>query len=178
MRKLTLLIFMATSFFASAKEEWIPAPNYSWEQGGTVMMISLNEEEQTGRFFVAQAKHNLNGKLGLFFTLVDTSRDTCNYRELKDVNNTNQHILEGTRIQKFNGQPIRMLGFCVKENDVDYAYIYLTPETERGKRYVTNSFIKSNSVLVESDNAEGFDKITVTALGFSKYWNSANIEPL
>ncbi|RPB42036.1 hypothetical protein CYQ91_06870 [Vibrio diabolicus] len=71
-----------------------------------------------------------------------------------------------------------MLGFCVKENDVDYAYIYLTPETERGKRYVTNSFIKSNSVLVESDNAEGFDKITVTALGFSKYWNSVNIEPL
>ncbi|MCR9472253.1 hypothetical protein NB502_10375 [Vibrio diabolicus] len=178
MQKLTLFLLIATSFFASAKDEWISAPDASWEQNGAVLMASLYEGDKSGRLFIAQAKHNMNGELSMFFTYVDTSRNTCNYRELKDTNNTNQHILEGTRIQKFNGQPIRMLGFCVKEDDEDFAYIYLTPDTERGKRYVINSFIKSNRVLVESDIAEGFDKITVTALGFSKYWNSANIEPL
>ncbi|MCS0341757.1 hypothetical protein [Vibrio diabolicus] len=178
MRILTLFLLIATSFFASAKEEWIPVPSYTWEQDGTVMMASLNEDGELGRFFAVQAQRNLNGKLSMYFNLGDTSRDTCNYRKSKDINNTNQHKLEGVAIQNFNGQPIKMNGFCVKESEDAYAYLYLTPNSDAGKSFVINAFTKNNSVLVETDFIDGFKTVSFTALGFSKFWNKENVEAL
>ncbi|EGQ8035511.1 hypothetical protein AB3A93_003828 [Vibrio parahaemolyticus] len=178
MRKLTLFLLIATSFFASSQEEWTQVPSHSWQQDGTVMMVSLNEEDETGRFLVAQAQRNLNGKLSMYFNLIDTSRDTCNYRKSNDINNTNQHKIEGVIIQKFNGQPIKMNGFCVKESKDAHAYIYLTPESDLGKTFVVNVFTKNNNVLVETDFIDGFEKVSFTALGFSKFWNKENVEAL
>ncbi|EJU9970005.1 MULTISPECIES: hypothetical protein [Vibrio harveyi group] len=178
MKKLLFLPLIILSSGAYASEyAWQQAPDSNWTKGG-VVMFSWDGESEDRFAALVRASRNRGGELVMFFDYYTKTFDLCEYQKHKDLQNHGDHMLDATFVHKFNGQPIRMYGFCRKGSDDSKNELYFTPETEAGKVFIVNEFKKSRSVKIDTDLGYAFQDIDVPADGFSAYWKKNNLVAL
>ena len=180
MIKIIFIFCSIISFNAFASLPWTEAPDSSWSKGG-ITMFTFDDQSESGKVSVAEISRDSSGNLTMFFNyfiINDGMRPVCNYNKTKDFNNEGQHVIEGTSVHKFNNQPVKMTGFCVGETEQTPPLVYFRPQTDEGLEFIVQQFKDRNSVTIETSLGEEFKKIKFTAKGFTKYWDSNNIEAL
>ncbi|ANQ17088.1 hypothetical protein [Vibrio natriegens] len=178
MKKLLLLPLIILSLGVHADEYiWQQVPDSTWNDG-ELWMLSWDGESEDGFIAGTRISRNRGGELVMFFDYYAKATDLCEYQKHKDLENHGDHLLEGTFVHKFNGQPVRMYGLCRKGGDEGNNELYFTPQTESGKAFIVNEFKKRRSVKIDTDISYTFQNIDVPANGFSAYWNKNNLVAL
>lgn len=167
---LVLPLFILSLSVHADEYVWMEAPSSSWKEGGMWMLSWDGKSEE--RFIASTSvSRNRSGELVMFFEYYAFNSNLCEYQAHKDLNNHGDHMLDSTFVHSFNGQPVRMYGFCRQGSDDENNELYFTPKTEAGKAFIVNEFKKSRSVKIDTDIGYTFQGINVPANGFSAYWN-------
>lgn len=107
--------------------------------------------------------HAINGDKKIYFSIIKSEES---YKEKAPCSKDDKVY---NSVMKFNNQAIKVYQFCDELTGRGDSYITLTPITSNGLRFIVNEFKNSpDAVSFEYRDL----KLNVSAVGFTKAWNS------
>ncbi|PMG45651.1 hypothetical protein BCU90_17455 [Vibrio lentus] len=149
--KLLLLTLLSSSAIAN-DHDWVMG---DWNESRATTQY-LSEQRWT-----VKLGHSNNNQQRLYFV----------YEQLDGNNACNPNDHNPTAIWRFNGQPVQMFQWCSAYSDTGRYYLYGSPRTNAGDRYVVDTFLKKEWVYLEAPSPYTW-QINLSAKGFTKAWNS------
>ena len=157
-----LLVFLTLTLFVVNHSH--AAYSFSIIDWGTIYTpdsssVSYSRDyDKEVRSVEAVVSHSDDGQQRFYINLRMINGNICE--------NHSSNILD---IVNFNGQAVRMTGYCNTYDGPNKTYYSYTPYTDNGHNYVINLFKKSTlPVKVTVDG----DTIDIPVMGFTKVWNN------